>query len=182
MPVFLIIAGVGFLFLLVSAIGGDHEAGDNDFHFEHDHDMGGHDHEGSEGSGSPSPYSMRIIAIFLTSFGAAGAMARYGGLSYTWSSIVGLGGGFVVAFIAFELISFFYHQQASSTINSSDLLNLVAEVKTEIPPSGLGQVSVVTKNQRIYLSARSKDGKTIGAGSSVKIVECPGDSVLVQKV
>jgi len=182
MPVFLIITGVGFLFLLISALaGGDHEVGGHEFHLEHDHDVG-HDHEASEGGGSPSPFSMRIIAIFLTAFGAAGAIARYYSLSYTMSSLVGLGGGFVVAFITFELITFFYHQQASSTVSSSDLLNSLAEVKIEIPAAGLGQVSVLVKNQRLYFPARSKDAIKIGIGSSVKIVECPGDSVVVQKL
>ncbi len=180
MPVFLIIAGVGFTLLLISAFsGGDHEVGGHEFHLEHDHDLS-HGHEMSEGS-SPSPFSMRIIAIFLTAFGAAGAIARHYSLSYVWCSLIGIGGGVVVAFIALELITFFYHQQASSTVCGSDLLNSFAEVKIEIPSSGLGQVSVLVKNQRQYYPARSKDGSRIGVGSSVKIVECPGDSVLVEK-
>lgn len=183
MPVFLIIAGVGALFLFISAFsGGDHDGGDHDV--DHDHDMG-HDGDGdSEGEGDvgPSPFSMRVISIFLTSFGSCGAIARFYDFSYMSSSGAGLAGGLFVGFLAFQLLKLFYNQQASSTINTSDMLGAVAEVKIEIPSSGLGQVSFITKNQRVYLSARTKDGTKIPVGSSVKIIECPGDSVIVEKV
>lgn len=181
MPVFLIIAIVGALFLFISAFsGGDHDGGDHDFDGDHDHDMG---HDGdSDGDVGPSPFSMRIIAIFLTSFGSCGAIARFYNLSYMLSSGTGVVGGLFIAFLAFQLLKFFYHQQASSTISTSDMLGAVAEVKIEIPSSGLGQVSLIVKNQRVYYPARTSDGTKIPVGSSVKIIECPGDSVIVQKV
>jgi len=182
MLVFITIALVGAFFLFVSAfLGGDHEADHDvsvDHDIDHDHDL---DHGDADDAGGPSPFSMRIISIFLTTFGACGAISRFYDLSYVLSSGVGVISGVIMGLIAFQLIKFFYHQQASSTINTSDMLGAVAEVKIEIPSSGLGQVSLVLKNQMVYLSARTKDGAKIPVGSSVKIVECPGDAVIVEK-
>ena len=144
--------------------------GGHEFHFEHDHDVG-HDHEASEGGGSPSPFQHEDHCHFSYGFRRRGCDSSPLRPSYPVSSLVGIGGGFVVALITFELITFFYHQQASSTVSSSDLLNSLAEVKIEIPSSGLGQVSVLVKNQRLYFPARSKDAIKIGIGSSVKIVK-----------
>ena len=69
--VFLAIAVVGFLFLMVSLFFGEI--------FEHfdtslDHDL---DH------GGPSFFSPRVMSVFVTTFGGAGAIATF----YRWSPV-----------------------------------------------------------------------------------------------
>ncbi len=177
MIVFLIVAFVGVFFLIFSALlGGDHDvSADHEFHFEHGYEAGS-DHEGGSG---PSPFSLRIISLFLTAFGAIGAIVRYNGVSYVLSSVSGLVGGVVIGGMGLQMMRFFWRQQATSTICSDDLIYASAEVKTAIPPSGVGQVSVVVKSQLRYMSARSQDGNPIEEGAIVKIVACPGGGAVV---
>ena len=61
------------------------------------------------------------------------------------------------------------------------MVGLLAEVKTAIPPGEVGQVSLVLKGQRFYPIARSRDGARIEEGTTVKIVQCTGDSVTVER-
>jgi hypothetical protein len=181
MLVFLILALVGVIFLLISAIlGGDHDlSGDHEFHFEH----GGETEASHDTGGGPSPLSVRVLSLFVTAFGAVGAIARYKGASYPLSSILGLVGGFVIGGIGYQIMKFFWKQQATSTVSSEDLINSTAEVKTAIPPSGVGQISLVAKNQLRYMPARAMDGKNIEEGATVKIVACPGgDTVIVERI
>ncbi len=180
MLVFLSLACVGVVFLLISAFfGGDHDASaDHEFHFEHGYEAAA----GHEGEGGPSPFSMRVISLFVTAFGAVGAISRYYGTSYFLSSLSGLVGGVLVGGIGYQIMKFFWKQQATSTVCSEDLINSSAEVKTAIPGSGVGQISLVVKNQLRYMPARSKDGKDIEGGAIVKIVACPGgDTVIVER-
>ena len=177
MFVFLILAIVGVVVLLMSAVlGGDHDMSvEHEFSFEHGYEVGS-DHEAA---GGPSPFSLRIISLFLTAFGAIGAIARYNGFSYVLSSIVGLLGGFVIGAIGLQIMRFFWKQQVTSTVSSDDLINSTAEVKTAIPASGVGQISVVVKNQLRYMPARTKEGQTIEEGTVVKVVACPGGGAVV---
>jgi len=184
MLVFLCIAIVGLVFLLVAAVfggesdvGGEHDIGGHEVGMDHAHEVS-HDHEAA----GPSPFSTRVIAMFLTTFGAAGAIGRYYGMGYMGSSGVGLGAGLITGFVAWQLIALFWRQQASSMISQDELVGLTAEVKTAIPESGIGQVSLVFKSQRLHYPARSKDSKTIEEGAIVKVVQCSGGSVIVERV
>jgi len=179
MLVFVGIALVGLFFLGVSALfGGSHDVGEHEFSFEQGY---GTDADHALGGG-PSPFSLRIISLFVTAFGAVGAIARYYNASYMASSVVGVAGGFAVGAIGWRLMKLFWEQQATSTVSVDELLGVIGEVKTAIPASGVGQVSVVVKSQRLYSLARSKDGRPIEEGVLVKIVAHPGDAVIVERV
>ncbi len=181
MLLFVAVALTGVLFLVISALlGGDHDVADHEVSFEH-----GWDHAADhEAGGGPSPYSLRVIAIFLTSAGSVGAICRYYGISYLLSAVLGVGGGVVIGAFGWQILRLFYRQQASSTITDEDLLRASqGEVKTAIPSSGIGQICVVVRGQRRYFPARTHDGSTIEEGASVKIVSCPGgDACIVQKI
>lgn len=181
MIVFISLAFLGFTFLLISAIfGGDHDAGDHDIgddvdgEFDHGDDIVVH--------AGPSPFSVRVIAVFLTTFGAAGAIARHCDMSLPWSTAIGTAAGAVAGWIALMLLRFSYAQQATSSVNGSEMVGMIAEVKTAIPAVGVGQVSVVVKSQRFYQIARCKGGIQIEEGTPVKIVEYLGDCVIVERV
>jgi hypothetical protein len=179
MAVFLILAFVGVAVLLMSALfGGDHDlSAEHELHFEHGYEAAaGADHEMG---GGPSPFSLRIISLFVTAFGAVGAIVRYNGASYVLSSISGLGGGFLIGAIGFQIMKLFYKQQATSTVSMDDLINSAGEVKIAIPGTGVGQICVEVKNQLRYFPARSKDGKEIEEGATVKITSCPGGGAVI---
>ena len=173
MSVFLSIAALGFLLLLISAVGGDH-GGDHDVSVDA-HDVAFGDH--------PSPFSLRIISLFLTTFGAIGALSRLAGWGYLVSSAMGTGAGFGVGFAGYKIISFFMRQQASSAVESEDLVGVVGQVSVAIPANGVGQVSVTVRDKRMYPSARASDaGGAFAEGERVRVVSSSGNAVYVEKL
>ncbi len=172
MLVFAVIGMVGFFFLIVSALfGGDHDA---DHGFEGGHDLG---HEAG-----PSPFSLRIISLFLTAFGATGSIARSYSLGYPASSGLGVGAGLVVGFAGFKLIEFFMHQQASSTVAEEDLVGTTGQVSVAIPAGGVGQVGLTVKGRRVYPTARAAGSAAIEDGAQVKVVRSAGNEVIVERL
>ena len=171
MLVFALIGMAGFFFLIVSALFGGHEGG-----MEHDHDMG-HDHDAG-----PSWFSTRVISLFLTGFGATGAIAYSYGMSYPVSSGLGIVTGAVVGFAGIKLIGFFMQQQASSTVADEDLVGTVGQVSVAIPAGGLGQVGLTVKGQRVYPSARAAGDAAIEDGAQVKVISSAGNQVVVERI
>ena len=170
MLVFVIIGMVGFFFLLVAALfGGDHDGG-----MDQGHDFG-HD-------AGPSPFSLRIISLFLTGFGATGAIAQSYGLGYPLSSGLGVAFGMLVGYAGFTLIHMFMKQQASSTVSDEDLVGVVGQVSVAIPAGGLGQVGLTARGQRHYPSARGLRDEAIEEGAQVKVIRSAGNQVVVEKV
>jgi membrane protein implicated in regulation of membrane protease activity len=172
MLIFAVVGMVGFFFLIVSALfGGD---SDQSFDGDQDHDVG-HD-------AGPSPFSLRVISMFLTGFGATGAVAMASGLKYPASSALGLVMGALMGFAAFKLIQFFMRQQASSTVADDDMVGIVGEVSVAIPKGGVGQVGLTVKGQRRYPSARATGEAAIEEGTAVKVVHAAGNTVTVERV
>jgi membrane protein implicated in regulation of membrane protease activity len=172
----------GSLFLLiVSAVfGGDHDFGEHEVHFEHGYDGDGDgDHE-HEGAGGPSPFSLRVISVFGTVFGAVGAICTHLGLGIGWSTLAGLASGLILAALAFQLYKYMFSQQSDSTVSANNAIGGLAEVHTPIPADGVGEVSFVTKGQRTYMPARSEDGTPISAGRTVAVVANPSGTLVVK--
>jgi membrane protein implicated in regulation of membrane protease activity len=170
MLVFAGIGLVGFFFLIVAALfGGSHDAGDMD----HDHDFG-HD-------AGPSPFSLRVISLFLTGFGATGAIARSYEVNYPLSSLAGVAAGAAVGFAGFKLIGFFMQQQASSTVQEEDLIGHQGQVSIAIPPGGVGQVELTVKGQRRFVTARAATDVAIEEGAQIKVTRSAGSQVVVEK-
>lgn len=169
--IFLAIAGVGFLFLLLSLVFG--EVFD---HLGFDHDM---DHGDA---GGPTFFSPRVISVFITGFGGAGAIATSYGLSTLASSGIGFGSGFVLATIILLFARFLYGQQASTTVISTDVLGQTARVVVGIPKDGVGQVRCRVGEEIVDKVARSRDGKAIAENASVKVEEVLGEMVIVSRV
>jgi membrane protein implicated in regulation of membrane protease activity len=159
---------VGFFFLIVSALFGGHG----------DHDM---DHGVDHGHDGPSWFSTRVIAMFLTGFGATGAIARSYELGYPTSAGLGVGMGVLVGFAGFQLIHFFMHQQASSTVQEDEMVGQLGTVTVPIPSSGLGQVVLEVKGRRIFPSARASSDIAIEEGAQVKVVRSTGSQVVVER-
>jgi membrane protein implicated in regulation of membrane protease activity len=167
--VFLAIAALGFMFLMVALIFGEIF----DF-FDHDLDIG-MDH------GGPGVLSSRVIAVFITAFGAFGAIAVNNGLSTGAASGVGLGSGVIFGGIIYGFLRFLYGQQATSEVRSSDLVGQSARVVIGIPAGGVGQVRCRIGEELIDKIAQSRDGAPIPENTPVHIESVLGETVVVRK-
>jgi len=169
------VAAIGLLFLLAMLFVGELFGGDHDGHIEvHGHDVGDHGH-------GPSIFSARIMATFLTAFGAGGAIARYFDLSHLVSSGIGIVTGVAMASLVYQFAKILYSQQASSEVRMNSLVGRTAEVTVGIPEGGVGQITITIAGERSSHIARPSDGKPIGMGSEVVITALRGDSVIVKR-
>lgn len=167
--VFLAIAAVGFLFLVVSLFFGgifDHFDGGFDGHADH---------------GGPGFFSTRVISVFVTAFGAFGAIATTYGSGPLAASAIGFVGGIVLATPIFLFARFLYGQQASSESRASDLVGQTARVIVTIPAGGVGQVRCRVGEELIDKIARARQGDVISENTSVRIEEVLGETVIVTR-
>ncbi|HOL71524.1 MAG TPA: hypothetical protein PLA43_09775 [Bryobacteraceae bacterium] len=165
--VFLSIAGVGFLFLLISLIFGEIFE-----HFE-----GGFDHDIDDGG--PGFLSTRVLSVFVTAFGGSGAVATHYGLSAVAASGVGFASGMLFASMIYAFARFLWAQQATSEMRVADLVGQTARVVVGIPSGGVGQVRCRIGEQLIDKIARAADGGAIAEHSVVRILEALGETVIV---
>ncbi len=170
--VFLSIAAFGFLFLLVSVLFGEVF---EHFGFEHDiaHEM---DQSG------PSFLSPRILSVFITAFGGAGAIATYYGLSTLAASGIGFITGAVFASLIYMFARFLYGQQASTEVKATDLLGQTARVVVGIPKDGVGQVRCRVGEELVDKIARSSDGTPISENTPVTVEQVLGEMLIVHRL
>jgi len=167
--VFLAIAAVGFVFLLISLLFGEI--------FEHldgslDHDLG---------HGGPGFFSTRAMSVFITAFGAFGAIATQYGFSPLPASAVGFASGIVFASAIYAFGKFLFGQQASSDVRSQDLVGQTARVVVPIPAGGVGQIRCRLGEELIDKIARAHDGGAIPENTSVRVEEVLGETVIVKR-
>ncbi len=165
--VFLVIAAIGFVFLLVSLVVGDIF---DSFGFETGLDGGAEGH---------ALLDSRVLSVFVTAFGGFGAIGIQIGFGIVVSSLVGLAGGVVLGGLVSLFGRFLYKQQSSSSVGSAQLIGRTAQVIVSIAPGNLGQVSCRIGEERVEKLARAKDNQEIKAGSMVRVDEIAGDSVIV---
>ena len=165
--VFVAIALIGFVFLVVSLVFGEIF----DF-FDHDVDF---DH------GGPGILSSRVIAVFITAFGAFGAIAMQNGLSPGAASAVGMGSGAVFGGVIYAFLRFLYGQQATSEVLASDLVGQNARVIIAIPANGMGQIRCRIGEELVDKVAQARDGLAIAENTPVRIEEVLGETVIVKK-
>jgi hypothetical protein len=170
--VFLAISAIGFVFLLVTFLFGEA--------FEHlgfDHDID-HDLDG----GGPSFFSPRVLSVFITAFGGAGAIATYYGLSTLPASGVGLLTGGVFGAMIYAFARFLFGQQATTEVKTLDFVGRTARVIIGIPKDGVGQVRCQIGEEMVDKVARSGDGKAIAENTPVKVEQVLGEMVIVKRV
>jgi membrane protein implicated in regulation of membrane protease activity len=167
--VFLAIAGVGFLFLLISLVFGEvceHLGVDADHSFDH---------------GGPSFLSVRGISVFVTAFGGIGAIGVRYGLTTTGASLAGFVGGLFFASIIYVFARFLYSQQATSTMSAMDVVGQNCRVIVAIPAGGLGQVRCRVGDELVDRIARSRSGEAIAENAPVRVEEILGETVIVSR-
>lgn len=168
LTLFVVIGGIGFVFLLISlvvgdifeAVGFDLNAGDSglDFGF----------------------LDSRVIAVFITAFGGFGAIGAQMGYGAVVSSLIGLLGGVIFGGVVSLFGRFLIGQQASSSVTDSDLVGRTAQVTVAIKSGEIGQITARIGDERIDRIARSADGEEIKVGTMVTVAAIAGDSVIVE--
>jgi len=166
---FLAIAVFGFIFVVASSILGD----------LFDHGDFGHDADG-HGAG-PSILSSRILSVFVTAFGAFGAIGIHLGYGTGLSTAMGFGGGVLFAGVIYAFATFLYSQQASSHVRTSDLVGNTAQVSVAIPKGGVGQIRCTLGDTVVEKVARAATNEEIPVNTLVKIQKRVGDVVLVDR-
>lgn len=165
--IFVVIGGVGFVFLLASLVLGDlFEVFGAHADLDTGLDFGFLD--------------SRVLAVFITAFGGFGAIGVQMGYGAAVSSGIGLLGGVVFAGVVSLFGRFLIGQQASSSVADSDLVGKTAQVAVAIKPGEVGQITIRIGDERVEKIARSGDGEEIKAGSLVKVLAIAGDSVIVE--
>ena len=165
--VFLGIATLGFVFLLLSLVIGDIF---DSFGFETGLDGGDSGH---------GLLDSRVLSVFVTAFGGFGAIGIQAGLSIVASSLLGLAGGIVLGGLVSLFARFLYKQQSTSSVGTAQLVGRTAQVVVSIAPGSLGQVSCRVGEERVEKLARARDNREIKAGSTVRVDEVAGDSLIV---
>jgi len=176
LTVFLLIAGAGFLFLvLVFALNDLFEALGIDFHFGHaDADLSAD--TGVDGIGL---LDARVLSIFVTALGCFGAIGVQLGLGTGLSTLVGFVGGLLLGAAVYYFGKLLHQQQASSSVSAHDLIGRLAEVTVTIPAGNLGRVICVYGEERVEKLARSRDEVEIKIGTPVRIEALAGEAVIV---
>ena len=168
LALFMIIGGIGFVFLLISLVVGDlFEA------IGFDLDLGG------DGGAEIGLLDSRVISVFVTAFGGFGAIGVQLGWGALAASLFGLLGGVIFGGVVSAFGRFLTGQQASSSVTDVDLLGRSAQVTVAIKPGEVGQITFRVGDERVEKIARSSTGEEIKAGSIVKVESIAGDSVIV---
>ncbi len=156
------------------------------FLFGHDHDVGadhdlGHDADAGGDDATVSIFSTKVIGSVLMGFGAAGAIARFYGLSYMVSSLLGVVAGVLLAAVMYGVLSVFYKQQASSLVPSSSAVGRSGTVTVTIGEGAMGEIGLTLNGTYSTYSASAKDGQAIAKGQVVRVVKNLGSHLIVEK-
>lgn len=173
--VFLAIGSLGFVFLLLSFVVG--EISDLFGGLEVDHDVS---HDADHGGG-PSVFSTRVLAMFVTAFGACGAIATHYGLTPLPASGVGFVSGAFFGGLVYAFARFLHGQQASSQVQTAEVVGQTARVIVAIPRDGLGQVRCRVGEELVDKIARTEDGSPAPENVTVQIVDVLGEIALVRR-
>lgn len=183
LTIFLVVGGIGFLFLIVSLVLGDIlDAFDLDVGADIDLDADlDADFDGSNGSGF-GVLDSRVISMFLVAFGFIGALSIQLGSGGVLGAIIGIGSGLILGGLVFAFGYYLVSNEGPPPITNRELVGHSAKVIVDIKPDSIGQISFRVRQQRIDKLARTRDGKEIKAGESVFIEEIAGNEFIVSSM
>lgn len=179
LTIFLVIGGIGFLFLILSLILGDiFDALDLDFGTDIDLDADiDADFDGS--GGGFGVLDSRVISMFLVAFGFIGALAMQLGTGGVFGALIGIGSGLILGGLVFAFGYYLVSNEGPPPVTDRELVGHAAKVLIAIKPENVGQISFRIRGQRIDKLARTRDGKEIQAGETVFIEEIIGNEFIV---
>ena len=175
--VYAICAVAGGLFFLVQLF-----TGIDDHDLSHDfgsHDLGSHDSPGDHDS-EVKIFSLRTLLVAITFFGIGGKISQYYQLSFWLCILIAIASGLLAGYLAYLFMRALFSQQASSLINTNELVGLLGKVHITIIKDGIGEVCIETKGQRRYLTAKTKDGSACPADQTVKVTAVVANQLIVE--
>ncbi len=123
-----------------------------------------------------------VIAIGITAFGAGGLLATSAGLGIVLSVLVAAGSAVALGALSAWLLTLF-HKGASGTDDSfSRSKGRIGQVMTSISADSPGEVLLSSADSTSQRIARSSDGRSIRSGSTVRVVEVVGNTLIVEPV
>ncbi|MHB9129799.1 MAG: hypothetical protein ACYDBB_01750 [Armatimonadota bacterium] len=183
---------IGVVYAVIALILGDLAGHDGDIggvHGDIGHDVGGAGHAGDggiDGGGGQlvfGPFSPLVIAFFLTSFGGTGLLVTrvIHPVSMLVALLLALASGFILAWLLVTgLNKLLGSLQSSSEVRMASLLGSEAEVTTQIPPDGVGEIAYVAMGARYVGPARSDEMVAIPRFSTVRIDRIVGSLFYVR--
>lgn len=165
--VFLAISGVGFLFLVLSFAFGEV--------FEHfGIDAVDLDH-------GPSFFSIRVLSVFVTAFGGAGAIAVSSGLGVVPSAGAGILAGLAFSWVIYQFARFLFGQQATTELHAADIVGRTARVLVAIPAGGTGQIRCQVGEEMIDKLARAAGDEALPENAMVRVEQLLGEIAIVRR-
>jgi membrane protein implicated in regulation of membrane protease activity len=164
------------VFLLASLLfGHDHDAdADHDVDHEVDHDAG---HEGSAGM---SFFSLKVLLMFATGFGAGGYFATRLDLSTAGCAASGVGLGLLMAVVGYLFLNALYTRQGSSTVRPATLVGAQGTVDVTIDVDKPGRVACSLPSGREIFTAYSTQHRLIPVGTPVRVTSVAGADLFVE--
>lgn len=160
------------LFLLASLLFGH----DHDVDHDVDHDL---DHEGSAGL---SFFSVKVLLMFATGFGAGGYFGTRLGLGTSGCALSGIGLGLAMALVGYLFLNALYTRQGSSTVRPASLVGSEGIVDVTIDADKPGRVACSLPTGREIFTAYSARRVLIPVGSAVRVTAVTGADLHVEPV
>jgi len=180
-----VISGISLFFSGDDADDADGGDGDGD----HDSDSGGGDADGESDMGMASFHginmgllSLRGLCLLAVGLGGVGFVVQLHTGKVFFSTAAGIASGYVFAIGILYLLRIFKSQQSNSLVDHNQAVGQQAVVTLGIPENGLGEIRTVISGSEVYKTATSNDGKSIPAGTRVKIDSVSSGSAVVSPI
>ena len=147
---------------------GDHEVGTAHFNFLH---------------WLSALFSPLMLSVFLTVFGGIGFLcSQTPGLSLPILNIpiAASAGLFAVFGLLLPFRRWLQRMESTSHPTTRDLVGLIGESLSPIPPNGIGSIAYVYNDIRHTAPARNQSDKPIQRGAPVRIIGVAGNLLLVE--
>ncbi len=164
---------VFLLRLVLMLVGG--VAGDLDFSVDH----GAGDLHHGDSSEAFKALSIQSLFAFAMGFGWAGLGAYKGGLTFTPSLLIAIGGGVGMVWLLGLLLKGVHDLQTSGNVSIGSAVGREGDVYATVPSraGGRGQVRVtIEQRQRIYNAVT--EGEELPTGTRVKVTNANQDNTL----
>jgi len=169
---YIIAAGIGALFLIISSLGGDAE-----IDLDMDVDIG----DAEVGVDAPGLVSARTLSTFLLTFGVGAFLALRNGSNLTMQIIWGFGAGIIVMLLYYFIMKGMYAMQGDSGIIGANLVGKDGIIITPTTETGIAQVRISTIYGNIEYICREKSGAKLKQNQIVKIIKSAAGILTVQQ-
>lgn len=123
----------------------------------------------------------KVAAAAMTAFGAAGMLATYYDLGTFASGVIAVLAALLMGALAWWIITTLYRGTASTDVSIDSLLGRRGQVTVGIPAGSVGEVLVTAADSTRHLIARAGDGGAIPEGTPVRITQTLGSVVIVER-